>query len=98
MLETLLEPVQSQEHDKRVDGDWIRQHGEEEDDALLEGREVVHIDRVETGLRSAAARKEQGINVRNPAIGKDQDGPQDGESDDPEVCMMSQFLSSCVSW
>jgi hypothetical protein len=58
MLETLLEPVQTQEDDEGVDGDGVRHHSQEEKDELLKRVQQVDVDGVKPGLRVGSGSKD----------------------------------------
>lgn len=65
MLESLFEPIQAEEDDKRVDCYGIAQHGYEEQDDLLICSEKIDINGVEPGLRASPTSKEQRVDVRH---------------------------------
>lgn len=83
----LLKPVQTENHNGRVDGDGIGGHGEYEDAHLRKCVERVEIDGVEAGLRIRAAGEEESIDVRELAAGcrEDEDGTEYGQANNPKV-------------
>jgi hypothetical protein len=87
VLEALLKPIETEEDDSRVDGDWVREHRPEIKHDLLESVEQVNVDRIESCLCAGAAGKEERIDVLDvsSASSKYKDRPKDNKTNDVEI-------------
>lgn len=95
MLEAFLEPVQTEEDDKGVDGDWIAHHGYDQQDKLLISTDEVDVDGVETTLGSSTAGKEERIYVVDPAVRKYEDRAYDSHPNDEGIVQMDEHELRC---
>lgn len=69
--------------------DWVRHHGEDVHDDLLEEIEFVEIHRVQTCLGVGATGEKERVNIGHIILATsiDEDRSDDSTADDPDICM-----------
>lgn len=87
MLESLLEPIETQEDNTGVNANWIRHHTEEVNHQLLKSIEQVGIKSIQSCLGVCTASKEESINICQLTSSRciNQDGSNNSQSNNPEI-------------
>lgn len=86
MLEPFFEPVEAEKNDECINCNRIGEHRNEIQHNLLIQADFIYIDGIQSTLGSGSACEEEGVYVGHVLDGIQEDGAEDGEADDPEVC------------